>query len=275
MLYHAECADGFGAAWALWRQFPAARFLPVKHGNPPPPDLQDQRVIIVDFSYARETLKTMAQQAKALLVLDHHITAEKALSGLSYAYFDLKKSGAVLAWEWAHDHPVPWLLDYIQDKDLWTWSLPLSREINAAIASHPFEFQIWNHFKQKELEQEGRAILRYEHELVSKLAGQAVLVEFQGATVPSVQSAILTSQIGERLSADAPFCLIWHDRDGRRYYSMRSREDGTDVGTIAASFGGGGHTHAAGFSVPLGLDGSIPDNPALPRPLLDRRRAAS
>jgi len=275
VLYHAECADGFGAAWALWRQFPAARFLPVKHGNPPPPDLQDQRVIIVDFSYARETLKTMAQQAKALLVLDHHITAEKALSGLPYAYFDLKKSGAVLAWEWAHDHPVPWLLNYIQDKDLWTWELPLSREINAAIASHPFEFQIWNHFEQKELEQEGRAILRYEHELVTKLAGQAVLVEFQGATVPSVQSAILTSQIGERLSADAPFCLIWHDRDGRRYYSMRSREDGTDVGAIAASFGGGGHTHAAGFSVPLGLDGLIPDNPALPRPILDRRRASS
>ena len=275
MLYHAECADGFGAAWALWRQFPAARFLPVKHGNPPPPDLQDQRVIIVDFSYARETLKTMAQQAKALLVLDHHITAEKALSGLPYAYFDLKKSGAVLAWEWAHDHPVPWLLNYIQDKDLWTWELPLSREINAAIASHPFEFQIWNHFEQKELEQEGRAILRYEHELVTKLAGQAVLVEFQGATVASVQSAILTSQIGEQLSADAPFCLIWHDRDGRRYYSMRSREDGTDVGAIAASFGGGGHTHAAGFSVPLGLDGLIPDNPALPRPILDRRRASS
>lgn len=275
VLYHAECADGFGAAWALWRQFPAARFLPVKHGNPPPPDLQDQRVIIVDFSYARETLKTMAQQAKALLVLDHHITAEKALSGLPYAYFDLKKSGAVLAWEWAHDHPVPWLLNYIQDKDLWTWELPLSREINAAIASHPFEFQIWNHFEQKELEQEGRAILRYEHELVTKLAGQAVLVEFQGATVPSVQSAILTSQIGEQLSADAPFCLIWHDRDGRRYYSMRSREDGTDVGAIAASFGGGGHTHAAGFSVPLGLDGLIPDNPALPRPILDRRRASS
>ena len=275
VLYHAECADGFGAAWALWRQFPAARFLPVKHGSPPPPDLQDQRVIIVDFSYARETLETMAQQAKALLVLDHHITAEKALSGLPYAYFDLKKSGAVLAWEWAHDRPVPWLLNYIQDKDLWTWALPLSREINAAIASHPFEFQIWNHFKQKELEQEGLAILRYEHELVTKLAGQAVLVEFQGATVPSVQSAILTSQIGERLSADAPFCLIWHDRDGRRYFSMRSREDGTDVGAIAASFGGGGHTHAAGFSVPLGLDGSIPDNPALPRPLLDRRRASS
>lgn len=272
VLYHAECADGFGAAWAIWRQFPQSQFIPVKHGNPPPDGLNGQRVVIVDFSYARETLESMRRQTNELLVLDHHITAEKALAGLPYAYFDLKKSGAVLAWEWAHDHPVPWLLEYIQDKDLWTWSLPLSREINAAVASHPFEFQLWSSFKQKDLEQEGRAILRYEHELVNKLAGQAVLVEFHGETVPSVQSAVLTSQIGERLSAEAPFCIIWHDRDGRRYYSMRSREDGTDVGAIAASFGGGGHTHAAGFSVPLSLDGSLPQNPALPRSVINRRR---
>ena len=275
VLYHAECADGFGAAWAIWRRFPEARFSPVKHGNPPPSDLKNQRVVIADFSYSREILESMAKQTKALLVLDHHITAEKALAGLPYVYFDLKKSGAVLAWEWAHDHPVPWLLDYIQDKDLWTWTLPSSREINAAIASYPYEFSLWSSFKQKELEREGRAILRYEHELVSKLAGQAVLVEFQGGTVPSVQSAILTSQIGERLSGEAPFSIIWHDRDGRRYYSMRSPEDGTDVGTIASSFGGGGHTHAAGFSVALNPDGSLPDNPALPRPVIDRRRSST
>jgi nanoRNase/pAp phosphatase (c-di-AMP/oligoRNAs hydrolase) len=158
---------------------------------------------------------------------------------------------------------------------LWTWALPMSREINAAVASYPFDFHLWNRFNQKELEQEGRAILRYEQELVNKLSGQAVLVEFQGQTVPSVQSAILTSQIGERLSAEAPFCIIWHDRDGRRYYSMRSREDGTDVGAIAASFGGGGHTHAAGFSIPLGPDGSLPHNPTLPRSIIDRRRTSS
>jgi uncharacterized protein len=275
VLYHAECADGFGAAWALWRRFPDARFVPVKHGAPPPGGMNGQRVVIVDFSYDRATLETMERTTDRLLVLDHHITAEKALAGLPYAYFDMKKSGAVLAWEWAHDHPVPWLLNYIQDKDLWTWALPMSREINAAVASYPFDFHLWNRFNQKEVEQEGRAILRYEQELVNKLSGQAVLVEFQGETVPSVQSAILTSQIGERLSAEAPFCIIWHDRDGRRYYSMRSREDGTDVGAIAASFGGGGHTHAAGFSIPLGPDGSLPHNPTLPRSIIDRRRTSS
>src|SRR6185503_2918381 len=213
VLYHADCADGFGAAWAIWNQFPAARFIPVKHGNPPPIGLQDQRVVIVDFSYARETLETMAAQTQALLVLDHHITAEKALAGLPYAYFDLKKSGAVLAWEWAHDQPIPWLLNYIQDKDLWAWALPSSREINAAVASYPFDYHLWSQFKQKELEQEGRAILRYENELVNKLAAEAISVDFHGAVVPSVHSAILTSQIGERLSAEHPFCVMWRDRE--------------------------------------------------------------
>lgn len=275
VLYHAECADGFGAAWAIWKRFPTARFIPVKHGNPLPAGLEEQRVVIVDFSYARETLEALAAQTEALLVLDHHITAEKALAGLPYAYFDMKKSGAVLAWEWAHDQPAPWLLNYIQDKDLWTWALPSSREISAALASHPFDYQLWSNFQQKDLEQEGRAILRYENELVSKLAAQATLIDFQGAIVPSVQTAILTSQVGERLSAQHPFCVMWHDRDGRRYYSMRSREDGADVGAIAASFGGGGHTHAAGFSVPLGPDGTLPDNPTLPREVIDRRRPSS
>jgi oligoribonuclease NrnB/cAMP/cGMP phosphodiesterase (DHH superfamily) len=266
ILYHAECADGFGAAWAIWKRYPTAQFQPVKHGEPPPSSLRGQRIVIVDFSYARPTLDVMAKEAEALIVLDHHITAERTLADLPYAYFDQSKSGAVLAWEWAHDEPVPWLLRYIQDKDLWHWALPHSREISAALASHPFDFNLWSRFDQQELEREGRAILRYENELVTKLASHAVMVRFQGAVVPAVQSPVLTSQIGERLSAEHPFCIIWHDRNGRRYYSMRSREDGTDVGSIAASFGGGGHTHAAGFSVPLQGDCSITSDPRLPQP---------
>ncbi|MCP9446159.1 MAG: phosphohydrolase [Nitrospira sp.] len=265
VLYHADCSDGFGAAWAIWKKYPSARFLAVKHGVPPPPDLKDHRVVIVDFSYAPSVLDVMANDAKELLILDHHITAEKALEGRAYAYFDQNKSGAVLAWEWAHGSSPPWLLRYIEDKDLWRWALPASREINAAIASHPFDFQVWDRFSQSTLEQEGRAILRYEQELVGKLTAQVVMVEFQGDIVPSVHSAILTSQIGERLSSDHPFCLIWHDRDGRRYFSLRSRAGGRDVGAIAASLGGGGHTHAAGFSVPLEPDGTLPPDPLLPR----------
>lgn len=258
VLYHAECTDGFGAAWALWKKFPSAEFVPVKHGVPPPTGLAGRRIVIVDFSYPRAVLESINAEAKSLLVLDHHITAKQALSGLPFACFDLKKSGAVMAWEWAHRTPAPWLLQYIQDKDLWQWALPASREINAALASYPFDFQVWDGLRQDVLESEGRAILRYENELVAKIAAEAVLVRFHGATVPAVQSAVLTSQIGERLAKGRRFCIIWHDRDGRRYYSLRSSAEGIDVSTIATRYGGGGHTHAAGFSVPLPPDAPSP-----------------
>ena len=264
VLYHANCPDGFGAAWAVWKKYPSAVFVPVDHGQPLPVDPTGRNLLIVDFSYPRPMLEGIAKSAAAIQVLDHHITAKEALADLSYAAFDLNKSGAVLAWEWAHRMPAPWLLEYVQDKDLYTWKLPNSREINAALSSYPYDFNIWDCMKRDVLEQEGRAILRYEHKLVEQVLQEKVMVEFEGETVPCVQSAILTSQIGEQLAATYAFCLMWHDRHGRRYFSLRSREGGADVAQIAVKYGGGGHPHAAGFSVPMDLIGCPPANESTP-----------
>ncbi len=251
VLYHADCLDGFGAAWALWKKYPAARYLPVEHGRPPPEGLDNDHVVMVDFSYPREVIERLAGSTAGFHILDHHVTAQAALAGLPYAHFDMTKSGAVLAWEWAHAEPVPWLLQYIQDKDLWEWRLPMSREINAALASYPFDFEVWDGLTQATLEVEGRAILRQEDVLIAKVVRESVLVRFEGETVPAVYSPVLTSQIGERLGRGYPFCIIWHQRDGRRYFSLRSKPGAADVSAIAARHGGGGHTNAAGFSVPL------------------------
>jgi uncharacterized protein len=268
VLYHAECTDGFGAAYAIWKRFPAAEFIPAGHGQPPPVSCAGRKVVIVDFSYPRPILEKMAQEASAFQILDHHITAQEALGGLPYAHFDLEKSGAVLAWEWAHGTPAPWLLQYVQDKDLWTWKLPASREISAGLNSYPYDFKIWDSLEKDVLEREGRAILRFEHELVKRIIRHAIWVRFEGQTVPCVQSAILTSQIGEQLSSGWPFCLIWHDRSGRRHFSLRSEQAGADVAKIAVKYGGGGHTHAAGFSVPLGVAGAPPADGSTPGVLI-------
>ncbi len=251
VLYHADCVDGFGAAWALWKKYPDAHYLPVEHGQPPPSGLDQAHMVMVDFSYPREVVERLAGSTASFQILDHHVTAQAALAGLPYAYFDVKKSGAVLAWEWAHPEPAPWLLLYIQDKDLWEWRLPKSREINAALDSYPFDFQVWDGLTQDTLEVEGRAILRREDVLITKIVKESVLVEFEGETVPAVYSPVMTSQIGERLCQGFPFCIIWHQRDGRRYFSLRSKPGTVDVSAIAARHGGGGHVNAAGFSIPL------------------------
>lgn len=75
-------------------------------------------------------------------------------------HYEQNKSGAVLVWEWAHRTAAPWLLQYVQDKDLHRWQLPESRAINAAIESYPFDFDVWSGLKRYELATEGRAILR-------------------------------------------------------------------------------------------------------------------
>ena len=93
VLYHAECTDGFGAAWAVWKRFPEATFLPVKHGDPPPGDLSDRHIVMVDFSYGRDVIEEMNEQAASLFVLDHHVTAQAALADLPYVHFDMDKSG--------------------------------------------------------------------------------------------------------------------------------------------------------------------------------------
>ena len=263
VLYHADCMDGFGSAWALWKRFPQARYVAVKHGTPPPDGLQNQHVVIVDFSYHRETIMELAKQTASLHILDHHITAQASLEDLPFAFFDMNRSGAVLAWEWAHSQPVPWILQYVQDKDLWQWRLPDSREISASLASYPFQFETWENLQFETLKIEGKGILRYEKTLVEKMATEVIMVSLAGHTVPAVHSAILTSQIGEYLSNKYPFCLIWHQKNGRRYFSLRSRTGGISVAEIAAQYGGGGHTHAAGFSISLDRDSQKFFNPVM------------
>src|SRR2546422_4504114 len=46
----------------------------------------------------------------------------------------------------------PWLLQYVQDKDLWAWKLPNSREINAGLNSYPYDFKVWDSLEKERLE---------------------------------------------------------------------------------------------------------------------------
>ena len=98
VLYHANCMDGFSAAWAVWKKFGDAdtEYLPAKYGDAPP-DVTDRDVVIVDFSYKRDVMLTLNRAANQLLCLDHHKTAEADLKDLPFARFDMERSGAGMA----------------------------------------------------------------------------------------------------------------------------------------------------------------------------------
>lgn len=269
VIYHAECSDGFCAAWVANRHFQGeADFLPAQYGTPPP-DVKDRDVYILDFSYRRTVMLSIIEDARAVVVLDHHRTAAAELAGdlsvIRYRdghepsvrspriVFDMGKSGGRLAWEhFFPGQPAPWLVDYTEDRDLWRWKLPNSREISAALASLPRDFTAWDLLHEASrldiLVAEGVAILRYQQQQVDSACKNAVEIDMDGHKVLTVNATALISEIAGQLAEGRPFGTSYFIRgDGKKVWSLRSREGGVDVSEVARKRGGGGHRQSAGF----------------------------
>ncbi len=255
VVYHAGCSDGFGAAFAAWRWDPAVELVPRTHGEAPP-EVAGRDVYVFDFAFDRPTMEALAASARSVLLADHHASAQRELGDLPYCRFDMNRSGAGLAWDVLHPgKPRPWIVDYVEDRDLWRWALPHSREVSAALASFPMELDTWARLAEEarpeDLVPEGRAILRFEERQVERLLRLATRMEIAGHDVPAVNSPVFVSELGHRLSIGEPFAVVWHETaDGQRAFSLRSQPDGLDVSEIAKGLGGGGHPRAAGFRRP-------------------------
>ncbi len=248
VLYHGDCPDGFGAAYAAWKRYgERADYRAISHGDPAP-DVRGRRVLVVDFAFARDVTEALRTEAADLRVLDHHRSAAADLRGLAYCEFDMNRSGAVMAWEHLHRAPVPPLLRYVQDRDLWRNALPGSAEVSAALSAHPYDVHVWDGLDVEALRREGAVLLRYQRQLVDRIAARATPIELGGVRVPVVNSPVLQSEIGDRLARGQPFAGVWwQGGDGLARWSLRSTPEGLDVSVIASRFGGGGHRNAAGF----------------------------
>jgi uncharacterized protein len=176
-----------------------------------------------------------------------------------YALFDMDRSGAGLAWDFFNPgKPRPPLVDYVEDRDLWKFALPGSREVSAAVFSHPYTFEAWDALAYTPIEKlvaEGAAIDRKHRkdvaELVSALKARMRIggVDVWAANLPYT----LTSDAGHLMcEGGEPFAACYWDTPDGRVFSLRSRDDGADVSAIAKQYGGGGHRNAAGFRLPHG-----------------------
>lgn len=257
VVYHDRCHDGITALFVALQHWPDAE--PYAGNYDVPPDMERLRgadVAIIDFSWKRPAMLAVKDVARTLLVLDHHKTAEAELAGLDGCVFDMGRSGAGLAWDWLIGGARPRLIDYVEDRDLWRFCLPRCREVHAACNSYPLTLAARTLLMDRDVDalaDEGAGILRYHDKLVASIAEQAGTLALGGYTVPAVACPAieLISDVGHTLARGAPFAAMFIDKpDGARQYSLRSDDNGIDVGAFARSFGGGGHPHAAGFTVP-------------------------
>ena len=100
----------------------------------------------------------------------------------------------------------------------------------------------------------GSYILAYSKTVIKKVCEKAAQRRYQGMEVMVVNSSHWMSEIGNRLSHDCDFAVIWYyDHEDRKIkVSLRAFHDNVDVSEIAKRFGGGGHKKAAGFALPAG-----------------------
>jgi hypothetical protein len=165
------------------------------------------QVYILDFSYKAPDLVELMKEF-AVVVIDHHKSAAEDLKGFDEIHVaklisqhcpgvneDVEStvdcvagkcpsnlpvmqgvrviqenSGCVLAWLYFNpNEPIPEILHYVQDRDLWKFDLEHSKEINAYIATLPFDFQEWADFFTPLAYDCGKAILRFADLPVSQI----------------------------------------------------------------------------------------------------------
>jgi uncharacterized protein len=262
-ILHHDDADGFGSAFAIWCNLTDAQVerltcIPVQYGQPAPEIPEDTTfLMILDFSYSRETCEELHTRFPDMVIIDHHKTAQKELEGLEYAIFDMSHSGCVLSYHWAHlnfgtlSAGTPTILQYVEDRDLWTWKLKDSKLVNLAIASAPQDFYTWLDFDLDTAKAQGRAIESFQSAQIKKTLERVEKGRRIDKVLAMVNCTDNISEVGNAILErfpDVDVACMWFDVRDTTVFSLRSREGGVDVSKIAKRLGGGGHAAAAGFT---------------------------
>ena len=265
VIYHDQCRDGFGAAYAAWKKFgDDASYIPRKTQDGVPEGLEHKEIYIVDYSYNKEQLDELTKQNKSVVVIDHHATSEAAVTSFRHNVFDMDHSGAVLAWQYFHPNTeVPKLLLYIEDHDLWRFKMEHNREFGAALGEYNQDFETWDKLVGNLSDRDdfskfishGAALAGFEDKIVDKLLTFKEKVLFEGHEIYAVNcSRLYRSIVANKLSVlngqegGKEMAIVYYRYDGWVHCSLRSIGD-VDVRTLAEKYGGGGHKNAASIRV--------------------------
>lgn len=286
--YHANCADGFMAAFVIWRKYfynndlSEIEFIPVNYGHKLDVEANaGKKVYVVDFSFEPIVMQKLMEVA-TVIWLDHHktsIDAWKKHSELTLfsdwcgwnewhvVVHDTTKSGAMLAWEhiWKDEmggNP-PDYIRWTDDRDRWVFQYPESRAFHAALQTRKpwdfYKFYEWLGEKgtAKQMADATQPVIDFIDGQVDQSVKASVHKNLQlpdGTTVPVVitNSPNNISEVGEAIYKQNPsvIAVMWFYsyKEEKIICSLRS-DPSIDASVIATQFGGGGHPQACGFKI--------------------------
>lgn len=295
IITHRNCFDGLGAAYAakvllqdqcqiLFESYDIDADCETKPNNQKTfldnanIDIAGRDIYIFDLSYPERVLNKMREKARVVFLLDHHASAKEKLKHLSYCHFDTTKAGCVLAWEWLSDKmyneilPLPEILMYVQDRDLWRHELPntesileyMAQEISVTTNLPHVQLDIFcdlaNGWDAEFYARQGGVALAFKRSLVKRLLFNRFNLTFileedesaQRITLPACFCPWeIRSEVGHNLAKlpDNPhqvgIAITGVDKKGLLVFSARGLTNTTLALELAELYGGGGHNTAA------------------------------
>ena len=287
IIYHGPCSDGTGGLWCACHYKPIQTHVSCKAGSNPANsagNFTGQTVLFVDICPKIDYLLDLVTRATHVVILDHHVSSERmildnqdklsSISNLTIE-FDMGRSGCQITWDYFFpDTPRPFFIDYLGDRDLWTWLLPNSKEINSALYEQNY-IDSWDlskltrllidpELKIKELESQGKLILQLNKRELDIGLSNAIDVKFiyediiyriwLGGNI----SPGLRSDFGNLLCKKSfkdgkipDFSATWQfdPKSNEWWISLRGIAGSPDLSIIASKMGGGGHYFASGWTI--------------------------
>ncbi|MES2225907.1 MAG: hypothetical protein V4480_03815 [Patescibacteria group bacterium] len=260
ILYHGNCPDGFGGAYAAWKKLgDSAEYIPLSRDIEPPTGFEGAHLYFVDFCYPKDIMDRYIAEAASVTVLDHHEGVEDVIISMPEYRYTSDHSGAVISWKYFHpESNVPMLLQYVEQGDLYRSDLPDTESALAYLYTRPQTFFEWESLEaqmedpheRETIIEHGRVYAEYKSIIVAQIMAQAELIEFEGYECYLAScSKQFVSPVGNKLSLKLPpIALIASVHTWGVRVSLRS--DGTtDVSALARKYGGNGHPYAAAFSL--------------------------
>lgn len=284
VVYHKDCPDGVTSLWCVHHYAKEHEYesIPMCAGVDPINDFTNKKIIFMDVCPSFNTLLVLSNVATSVTILDHHKSAydmyEKnkeildTMSNLNFI-FDMNRSGCQITWDYFFEgNPRPWFIEYVADRDLWSWQLKNSKEINSALdCLNLLDASNFEHMDKlltflptdiDELVTVGNIINSYQKKLVEKQVKQSNegILEVDNmeyyVNVGTINHLVsdLGNELTKKLTSEniiPDFAVVWnYDIKEKMYYvSLRGHNLSPDLSKIAKHFGGGGHAKAAGFKI--------------------------
>ena len=286
IVYHEGCPDGIMGLWCtqLSNSNCLTTIYPCKAGSDPTTYFEHKNVIFVDICPSIDYILKLVDCATNITILDHHKSSASTLENnkeLLSKYsniqiiFDMEKSGCQLAWDYFFEGSQrPYFVDYVGDRDLWQWKLPMSKELNNALWENnyfnPTDFTKLNQlYDSTDMDKDKEDLIAF-----GKILGNIQSKEIQYCVDQSLEAVMQVndtkyrvwlssnykyrSEIGsilcDKLFSDGilpDFAVTWKYNiiDDNWFISMRGK-DRVDLSVIAQQFtNGGGHKNASGCTI--------------------------